>query len=94
MKEYKVDSDDFMDLVEGGMEEKVNILKKLEVGEFLVVDRMNLAIGNDTTRFNRYIEQLRETGLDVGRGDVEYGFKMPLPEKNDAFRKLIVFRRK
>lgn len=40
-----------------------------------------------------FITSLQENGLDIGRGDAQFGFRMPLPEKGATFRKLQIFRR-
>jgi len=48
----------------------------------------------DTSAFQNGIELLRGAGLDIGKGDAEYGYRMPIPEKDANTRELIVFRRK
>lgn len=48
----------------------------------------------DTLPIQRYVQRLRETGLDIGKGKAEFGFHMPLPNKNDSQRILEIFRRR
>lgn len=42
----------------------------------------------------KYIDSLSEYGLDIGKGDLAFGYKMPTPEKKAKYRDLIIFRRK
>lgn len=48
----------------------------------------------DTTRMLTYIETLRTAGYDIGRGNAEFGYRMPLPDKDDNQRVLQIFRRR
>ena len=41
-----------------------------------------------------YIETLKQEGLDIGKGDAQFGYKMPIPEKDRSIRYLQVFRRR
>ncbi len=76
----------------------VEVLQRLSVGEYLpikvIASEMRL---RGDTRDTRYlqdrIQALNRAGLNVGRGDAEYGFKMPLPENGQVDRELIIFRR-
>lgn len=73
---------------------------KLEPGEkitnnFLYFGGQNI---KDTRKMQRFIEALREVGVDIGRGESPYGFKMPLPnpkapDYQPGTRQLIIFRR-
>ena len=49
---------------------------------------------NVINNMNSYIDELHKAGLDIGRGDSEFGYKMPLPERNNGYRTLIIFRRR
>lgn len=69
------------------------ILEKIPVNHYLVVDRMSAQI-RDVKTFERRVEILKEVGLDIGKGENKYGYKMPLPQEDSALRELIVFRRK
>jgi hypothetical protein len=93
MKEYKLDQDDILNFIEGGVEGIIEVLKRMKPCEYYVVETMPSEIVN-TYIFNKYIDNLKSSGLDIGKGDFEYGYKMPLPEKGEERRKLIVFRRK
>ena len=77
---------------DGNFLTRVDILKRLRQGQYIPVDEMK-AGGTNTTRFQNYIELLRREGLDIGKGDAEYGYKMPLPERSASYRELIIFRR-
>ena len=54
-------------------------------------------IGFSTSRsqyMQAYVDRLAKAGLDIGKGDSAFGYRMPLPEKGDTSRSLIIFRRK
>ena len=93
LKEYKPNLEDSLVLDEGDVRDKMDILKKINPGEYLVINTMDSG-KTDTKSFQETIYQLREMGLDIGRGDSQYGFKMPIPNKKDTHRKLTIFRRK
>lgn len=81
---------------DGTKDGKIEILNRLKVGEFLVImreitDQERLL---DTTYFQNYVTYLHRIGVEIGKGDAEYGFKMPLPENGQAYRELIIFRRR
>lgn len=40
------------------------------------------------------IATLKKAGLDIGKGETIFGYKMPIPKKEDAYRQLIIYRRK
>lgn len=48
---------------------------------------------NNPAPIENYIKNLERSGLDIGKGNAEFGYKMPLPEKGQLNRKLIIFRR-
>ncbi len=91
LSEYEISSDDFLDSVDGEMEGNVNILRRMQVNQYFVVARM--IGGTDTCYFQRIITELNEEGLDIGKGDAEYGYKMPLSKNGKTGRELIIFRR-
>jgi len=97
MKEFQVSGEDFIDSIEGDTKDIVEIMKKMQPNQFYVACTMNAAInGTDLmnpSRFHKYIESLREKGLDIGDGNHEYGYSMPIPKKKDITRELIIFRR-
>ena len=69
------------------------ISEKMKPNQYYIPDTMPAEITN-TYIFNKYINALKSLGLDIGKGDCEYGYKMPLPEKGESMRELIIFRRK
>ena len=40
-----------------------------------------------------YVHDLSGLGLNISKGDAEYGFRMPLPKNEQGSRELIIFRR-
>src|SRR3989344_6187764 len=93
-----VSADDEEDILLGGLEDKVKVLRKLSPEEYIVVGRINYTDGKnsnylDTRDFQIQIDGLRMAGLDIGKGDAEYGYRMPIPGKGAEKRQLIVFRR-
>ena|SRR3989344_563949 len=94
LKKYNMSSDEQgeMGILENDPEEISKILKKLKPNEYL--ETITLPANEvNTKRFFQYIELLKENSLDIRKGESEYGFRMPLPEKEEVYRKLIVFRR-
>jgi hypothetical protein len=77
---------------ETGIDDRIKIIQQLKPRECVQVSRMN-ALQKDTTPFQKEILKYQQAGLDVGKGDTEFGDKMPLPEKGYAFRELLIFRR-
>ncbi|MBI2106917.1 hypothetical protein HYT57_02935 [Candidatus Woesearchaeota archaeon] len=67
------------------------VLPRLSAGRYMVVTRTEVKLGMQP--LYDYIAALNHFGIDVGKGDSQYGFRMPLPKKGDEKRKLIVFRR-
>ena len=75
-------------------------IKKLQPGEKITRNFLydNPSTVKDITKLQSFLDNLREHGIDVGRGDAKYGFKMPLPNPKDPnynphTRELIIFRR-
>lgn len=85
-KEYPVSDEERKDLP--------NTLRKLQPNYYII--SMTLpAKQTNTQPFLNYIEELKEKyELGIGKGDTEYGFRMPLAEKGERERNLIIFRRK
>jgi len=73
---------------EDGFPGKAQLLQKLQPGEF---HKETIYIGG-IKEMERYIKGLQKAGLDIGKGDAAFGYRMPLPEKNKP-RELIIFRR-
>ena len=74
------------------------LLLKFEIGEFWKLGFSFIGRNvhpNDTRRLEKYVDALRENGLDIVRGEeFEFGYKMPVPEKDATCRYLEIFRRK
>ncbi|MBS3151005.1 hypothetical protein J4443_01325 [Candidatus Woesearchaeota archaeon] len=97
LKEHEIRPEDQIDYLEArGSREDISvimgILQHLAPNEYLPVYNLK-ARERDVSPFHGYIEALRSAGLDVGKGDAEYGFRMPLPENGQSDRELIIFRR-
>lgn len=105
MEEYKhlsLDStfEDIEDSIENPSKVDIDSLQKMKPNQFYLIKGCNLnsSINEtnlmNTTKFQRYIEFLRGKGFDIGNdANSQYGYKMPLPKKEDATRELIIFRR-
>ena len=90
--EHQLTEDDIVALFEGDIEEHMELLRRLEPGEYLDIKGFNTGKGSEAPI--AYVGRLREDGLDIGRGNAEYGFKIPVPGKHDIHRILRVFRRR
>ena len=78
--------------LERGSGEGVELLEsRLGLGQCY---KKSFPAGVNTQRMQNYLGKLKENGLDIGKGDATFGYKMPLPEKGDARRDLVIFRRK
>jgi len=84
---------DIINEVEFGIEGKIKILKKMNVKNYIVA-RMLPAEELNVNSFQEYISTLKSMGIDIGKGESEYGYKMLLPKKGESYRELIIFRRK
>lgn len=96
LRKFVFDGTVFNDFEEGGSEDRVKILRKLKVNEYLE-EEVRYREGenkNNTQPLTRYLEKLKEAGLDIGHGNCEFGYQMPLPNPRDISRKLIIFRRR
>ena len=82
--------DDFT-LLEGTSEELVELYQNMSPNSFYTV---GYYVTKGTQRMQGYIDKLKQAGLDIGKGDATFGYKMPLPEKNSNQREFIIFRRK
>ena len=82
------------DWMEADLSERAEIVKKLKPGQYIPF--MNLpADENNTSKFNQVINYLKEKcEVDIGKGNVEFGYKMPLTKKEETFRELRIFRRR
>lgn len=109
LNEYILDGhEDFLNFTEIGIEGTTNILKKMKPNQYFVATSRSLTRNNyrelslsesqlnanAIKYFENYLAKLKSIGLEIGKGESEYGYKMPLPKKGDDIRKLIIFRRK
>jgi hypothetical protein len=93
LKEYEIGEEDFLNWFECGFEGKIEVLKKLNINQYVVFDKTN-STNKSINNFNEILDNLKDYGFDIGKGDAEYGYKMPLPEKKGEPRKLIIFKRR
>ncbi len=85
LEEYKPNVQDVENLTGMGVGSRADVIKKLSSNQFIV-----LRSNGTVEKYNLIIESLRKEGLDIGKGDCEYGWKMPI-EKGK--RELRIFRR-
>ena len=96
LEKYIPTSEEISDSVLFGDEDDgetlAKLLNNLKPNQYYVAETMSTSL--DTRHFNKTIEKLKKRGLDIGRGESRYGFRMPLPEKGKHYRELIIFRRR
>lgn len=94
LTEYNMNNyEDIMNEIKFGIEGRIKILKKMNVKNYIIA-KMLPAEELNVNSFQEYISALRFMGLNIGKGESEYGYKMLLPKKGENYRKLIIFRRK
>ena len=92
-KQYIPSASEEMTFLEGSMSERAEILKeRLELDYFYKISYR--ASSEGATRMQAYVDGLQRAGLDIGKGDAQFGYRMPLPEKGQTMRDLIIFRRR
>ena len=85
MEEYKLDRNDediLLDIEDDGL---IDIIRKLNPNQYIILSNNGYIKG-----YNSLIDRLKKEGLDIGRGNYQYGWKMPLVNKKIEFR---IFRR-
>ena len=91
-KQYTPSATDEMIFLEGSMQERAELLSaNLESQDFY---RVSYSINNGTREMQAYVDGLQRAGLDIGKSGAEFGYRMPLPEKDKTMRDLIIFRRR
>lgn len=90
---YQFDKEDIVNNSELGIEGTFAIANKLKINQYFIAKSISLEMFS-TNYFDKYLEELRYLGLDIGKGECQYGYKMPLPEKREEKRELIIFRRR
>ena len=89
-----IDNMDLVELITEGSPEAVTgiIQNYLNPNEYLSVRTIP---SENTAPLQDYIEKLREAGLDVGKGDCEYGYRMPHVKRDERLAtELHIFRRR
>ena len=87
-------SDDVMEALDSTPGEAVELLERFEVNDYWEIPFNLPNDPRDTTKMMTYVQRLKQAGLDIGKGDSQFGYKMPLPEKDKSTRYLQIFRRK
>lgn len=87
-------SDNIIEATEATASEAVELLGSFNVGECWEKPFNVSQNPPDTATMMKYINRLKQEGLDIGKGDSKFGYKMPLPEKDISIRYLQIFRRK
>jgi len=91
---YRDLSDDIMDIMDGlTPKDVVTLLEKFAPGECWQKSYLCAANPTDTREMTDYVERLKRAGLDVGHGNCEFGYRMPLPDKKATMRYLEIYRR-
>jgi len=80
------------DLLLFGLETVPHILETLTSGDRVALYHSRVSEG--TKPLERYVAALEERGVDIGKGNRQYGWEMPLPENGESYRQLIVFKRR
>jgi len=62
-------------------------LKNMKPNQYTIFETSRTVNG-----LNKAIKRLKEKGLDIGKDNCEYGYKMPLPKEGEL-KTLIIFRR-
>ena len=91
-KQYEPSFEDAETFINGSMQERAQLLKEnMQPQDFY---KISYPTNQGATRMQAYVDGLQRAGLDVGKGDAEFGYRMPLPEKGQTMRDLIIFRRR
>ena len=91
-KQYTPSATDEMIFLEGSMQERAELLSaNLGPQDFY---RIGYSTNKGISEMQAYVDGLQRAGLDIGKVDAEFGYRMPLPEKGKTMRDLIIFRRR
>ena len=91
-KQYEPSLDDTEIFINGSMQKRAQLLtQNLGRDDFY---KISYPTNQGTVRMQAYVDGLQRAGLDIGKGDAEFGYRMPLPEKGQDTRDLIIFRRR
>jgi len=83
-------SDDVVLNTEASLLEVVGFLQSFNSGELWEKDFY--VDGSDITKLSGYISLLKDNGLDIGKGNATFGYKMPLSDRK-GYRILQIFKR-
>ncbi len=85
MEEYKADAIEIHNLADGSIEDKIGVIKKMDRNQYVILENRGTV-----EHYLSVIEKLEKNGLDIGKGNCQYGWRMPIIEKK---RELRIFRR-
>ncbi len=93
LTKQEFDSDDNVFILDDGPARDIAELlnEKLETNKFY--SKTFRDSPNVVNIMNNYIRGLKEGGLDIGKGDAEFGYQMPLELTEYQRRELRIFRR-
>jgi len=83
-------SEDILVATEAMPREAVALLERFAVGDYW---QKSFPL-QGTSAMMEYVGLLRQEGLDIGKGNSQFGYRMPLPEKDAGNRYLQIFRRR
>jgi hypothetical protein len=87
------DEDNELETFEERIKLMAERLPNLKPGDF--VEEAYHGRNNPEEEVKKYIDSLVDAGIDIGKGEKpEFGYRMPMPEKGERYRKLIIFRRR
>lgn len=84
-------SEDVIERTDANPEETARLLERFNVNEMWEKQFPN---NPNTTKMQAYVERLTQEGLDIGKGNATFGYKMPLPDKKSTTRILQIYRRR
>ncbi|MBS3139008.1 hypothetical protein J4207_04860 [Candidatus Woesearchaeota archaeon] len=87
-------SDNVIEATEATPAETVGLLGRFNVGEYWEKAFWVPDSPQNTTAMMKYRDRLKDEGLDIGKGDAQFGYKMPIPEGATSTRFLHIFRRR
>lgn len=84
-------SEDIVEELEATHEETIRLLEEFKTNEMWEKTFRNTL---DTRIMQGYVNRLQQEGLDIGKGDTTFGYRMPLSDKRAPHRVLQIYRRK
>ena len=81
------------ELIIGSCEVIPSILERMEAGQSVRIYGNHISRGTKPLEY--YVAVIREIGIDIGKsGEHQYGYQMPLPEKGQTTRDLVIVKRR